>query len=94
MRKEEFEAEAGRNGYSGFVQGSKEPNESKAEHCDHRDVALFVVAGELSVHVAGVSRTYRAGDSFAMPADTMHTEDAGPEGATYLAGFREAPPPR
>ena len=58
------------------------------EHCHAFDACAMITAGEIQISVGGDARTYRIGDVFRIPAQTMHTEAAGPAGVQYLAGRR------
>ena len=58
------------------------------EHCHAFDACAMITAGEIQISVGGDAKTYRIGDVFRLPAQTMHTEQAGPAGVQYLAGRR------
>ena len=49
----------------------------------------MVVAGEMTIVVGDQRNTYRVGDTFSMTHGCRHSEQAGPEGATYVAGRRK-----
>jgi quercetin dioxygenase-like cupin family protein len=49
-----------------------------------------VLEGQIAPTVAGVTRTYRPGDVFTMPAGCRHIEDIGTDGGRYLMGKRRA----
>ena len=44
---------------------------------------------QLGVVVGDQRNTYRIGDTFSMTHGCRHSEHAGPEGATYVAGRRK-----
>jgi quercetin dioxygenase-like cupin family protein len=64
------------------------PNRRHPEHSHPFDVLALVLEGEISLTVEGRTRTYRAGDEFAMKAGCPHAEDIGPAGVRYLVGRR------
>ena len=88
MDRASFELKLKNEGYREVEPREMEPNCSRAEHAHPFDVAALVLSGEITIGVAGESRTYRAGDSFEMAADCPHTEDVGSEGVRYLVGRR------
>jgi quercetin dioxygenase-like cupin family protein len=88
MDRAQFEAKLKAEGYPEIDVGALEPNCSRAEHAHHFDVSALVLEGEITLGLGGESRTYRAGDRFAMAAGCMHTEDVGPAGVRYVVGRR------
>jgi quercetin dioxygenase-like cupin family protein len=48
-----------------------------------------VVAGEMTIMAEDQRNTYNVGESFSMPHGCRHSEQAGPAGATYVAGRRK-----
>ena len=54
-----------------------------------QDEFIYVVEGEITLGVAGVSRTYRPGDIFDLPENTPHEEHAGPQGVVYVSARKE-----
>ena len=89
MERTEFEAELRRDGYQ-IVVSSMQPDTINPEHAHDFDARLMVLAGEMTVLIGGQRTTYRAGDTFSMTHGCRHAEQAGPEGATYVAGRRKA----
>jgi quercetin dioxygenase-like cupin family protein len=88
MERTEFEAQLQREGYQVIV-NTMEPGKLNPEHAHDFDARLMVVAGEMTVVAEGRSNTYQAGDTFSMTHGCRHTEQAGPSGATYVAGRRK-----
>ena len=62
---------------------------SMGEHQHPFDACALVTAGIFFITVEGVQHSYTAGDIFELAAGTLHSESAGPAGATYLAGRRQ-----
>ena len=56
------------------------------EHSHPFDVRAMVVKGALTLTREGASRTYKPGETFAMPRGCLHYESYGPEGAVTLFG--------
>jgi quercetin dioxygenase-like cupin family protein len=90
QQAEAFEAELEDEGYE-VLRRELPPGESLPEHAHAWDVRALVLAGEFTVETAERRETYRAGESFRLPAGTPHTEAHGPEGATLLLGRRHRP---
>jgi quercetin dioxygenase-like cupin family protein len=85
MDRPAFEAELLRNGYE-VVSIAMSPNQLKDEHAHDFDARVLVVAGAMTVARNGESSTYQPGETFHMPAGCRHSELAGPDGASYVAG--------
>jgi quercetin dioxygenase-like cupin family protein len=78
-----------REGYESFV-WSDAPGTDYAPHHHEHDESLWVVRGEITFGVADARHRLGPGDRLMLPAGTVHTAVAGPEGATYLIGRRTA----
>jgi mannose-6-phosphate isomerase-like protein (cupin superfamily) len=58
---------------------------------DHRhdeETAHVILAGEMTLTLAGETRTYRAGDRCDVPAGAAHSARMGAKGCRYLIGER------
>lgn len=88
MNVQEFEASLQAERYDEIVPIDKAPGYQLGEHRHAFDACAMVTQGEIQISVDGVSRTYREGDIFRVPAQTVHTEAAGVAGVSYLAGRR------
>ena len=66
------------------------PDARYPPHAHDHDESIRVVSGEIAFGVEGQSWRLRPGDRLMLPAGTVHTAEAGPEGATYLIGERGA----
>jgi quercetin dioxygenase-like cupin family protein len=65
------------------------PNAVNPEHVHPFDARLLVTEGAMIIVRDGApTRTYIAGQTFEMPVGTKHSETAGADGATYVAGRR------
>ncbi len=88
MDQAAFETELQREGYQ-VVVNTMQPDAINPEHAHDFDARLLVVAGEMTIAAEGKSNTYRVGETFSMTHGCRHSEQAGPEGATYVAGRRK-----
>jgi cupin superfamily acireductone dioxygenase involved in methionine salvage len=62
------------------------PNAFYSDHT-HADVtAHIILAGEMTLTMHGVSKTYEVGDRCDVPADTIHSARMGARGCRYLVG--------
>lgn len=88
MNAQEFEASLKAEHYDQILTISKEVGYQMGDHTHPFDACALVTAGQIDIAVGGVSRVYKTGDIFRVPAGTVHTEDARQQGVTYLAGRR------
>ena len=88
MERTEFEAALQRDGYQ-VVVNTMQPGAINPEHAHDFDARLLVVAGEMTILAEGQRNTYKVGDTFSMTNGCRHSEHAGPDGATYVAGRRK-----
>ncbi|HSZ92733.1 MAG TPA: cupin domain-containing protein [Acetobacteraceae bacterium] len=88
MDRTAFEAELQRDGYQ-IVVNTMQPGATNPEHQHDFDARLLVVAGEMTIMAEDQRNTYNVGESFSMPHGCRHSEQAGPAGATYVAGRRK-----
>jgi hypothetical protein len=80
-----FEAELKSAGYSQIETKALGPNPGNTEHAHDYDVRGLVLDGIFIVR-EGKSVTYRAGEIFAAPARTKHSEEIGGQGAHIIVG--------
>lgn len=85
MDHDTFVATLAREGFAAPVPVRREPG-TLAEHAHSFEAKALIVAGEITLRVAGVDTVYRPGDVFHLPVDTPHIEFYGPDGVDYLAG--------
>jgi quercetin dioxygenase-like cupin family protein len=88
MDRTTFEAELHRDGYQVAV-NTMQPGAINPEHQHDFDARLLVVDGEMTIVVGDERSTYNVGDTFSMTHGCRHSEQAGPAGATYVAGRRK-----
>lgn len=88
MEQSAFEAKLKAQNYPEIRTSQLAPNCRNAEHTHPFDVLALVLEGEITLTVAGVARTYRAGEEFSMQAGCPHAEEVGTQGVRYLVGRR------
>ena len=89
MTPQEFETSVLAEGYSPVVPVDRAADYRLGDHQHSFDACALITAGELFIAVDGVGRSYSAGEIFRLPAGTVHQENAGSQGVSYLAGRRE-----
>lgn len=88
MNLQEFEASLQAQRYDEIVTVEKAPGYLLGEHKHAFDACALITDGQIDIAVDGVMRSYHVGDVFRVPANTVHTESAGPAGVVYRAGRR------
>ena len=83
----EFEAKVKEQGYV-TVRKSLGPGEGLGEHAHEFDVWGLVTQGEFSITVEGQTASYKEGEEFQLDAGCLHSEQAGPQGASFVSGRR------
>ena len=56
------------------------------DHTHASETAHIILAGEMTLTMAGKSGVYQAGDRCDVPARTVHSAKMGPSGCRYLIG--------
>lgn len=74
-----------REGYSVFC-WTDAPGAHYEPHSHEHDESIWLVAGSIMFGTEGGALALAPGDRLMLPAGTVHTADAGPDGATYLIG--------
>jgi mannose-6-phosphate isomerase-like protein (cupin superfamily) len=64
------------------------PNAHYPDHTHAMETAHIILAGEMTVTMAGHTVTYRAGQRCDVPAGAVHSARIGPRGCQYLIGER------
>jgi len=89
MDRETFEAALARDGFQAVTVTMK-PDAVNPPHVHDFEARLLVVDGEMTVARDGEAAvTYQTGDTFEMRLGCRHSETAGSNGATYIAGRRK-----
>ncbi|HXX21226.1 MAG TPA: cupin domain-containing protein [Candidatus Acidoferrum sp.] len=62
------------------------PHAHYPDHTHARLTAHIILDGEMTLTMAGESKTYRVGDRCDVPAGAVHSARMGPRGCRYLVG--------
>ena len=82
----QFTRELGELGFAEVLTRSWPANQFVDTHTHPFEVRALVLDGELVLTCGSESRSLRVGDVFTLDAQIPHTEQYGPNGATYLVG--------
>ena len=87
MNRAEFEASLRQEGYA-VKEDEIEPHRHYGAHAHEFDARVLVLGGSLTL-VFGTDRvTYRPGNSFSLPAGTMHEEHTEAAVTRLVEGYR------
>ena len=86
MDSNAFSRELAELGFAEVLTRTWPANQFIDTHTHSFEVRALMLDGELVLTCGGESRTYRVGDVFTLEAQRAHTEQYGPDGATYLVG--------
>jgi quercetin dioxygenase-like cupin family protein len=64
------------------------PNTSYPEHTHPSETAHIILRGELTLHMAGETKTFREGERCDVPAGAVHSAKVGLRGCRYVIGER------
>jgi quercetin dioxygenase-like cupin family protein len=85
-----FAAAARAEGYDEIVEREMPAGFRDPEHHHAFDARILVTAGEFSITIGGATRSYRAGESFEVPAGTPHAEAVGDQALRFTVARRHA----
>ena len=88
MNERDLAAKLNREGFSHTYVWEDGPDAQYPDHTHRTDTAHIILSGELSLTMAGRTRTYRAGERCDVPAGAVHSARSGPDGCRYLVGER------
>lgn len=77
-----------REGFSHVCVWEDVPNARYPEHTHRMETAHIILNGEMSLSMAGETKTYHAGERCDVPANAAHSAIMGPRGCRYLIGER------
>jgi quercetin dioxygenase-like cupin family protein len=89
MNRAEFEADLLREGYE-VREGSIEPNRHSDAHAHGIDARVFVLDGYITLVFGEKLCNYEPGDTYSVPAGTIHEKHTEADGVRYVAGWRSA----
>ena len=90
MTRAEFEAELRREGYE-VREGEIKPNVHREAHAHGFDARVFVLTAPSRSSAATTGSRMDPGDSWSLPAGTMHEEHTEADGVRYVSGRRSVP---
>ena len=90
MNVQDFEATLRQDGFTELLARQQPPGYFLGDHQHAFDARALVIQGDITLTVAGLASAYPLGTVFELTAGTLHQEQAGPEGVTYLVGRRTA----
>ncbi len=73
-------------GFNTVFVWSDAPGAQYPEHTHPGETAHVVLDGEITIHDANGTQTYRTGDRFDVPPDAAHSASVGPQGCTFVVG--------
>lgn len=88
MDTSELETAWKRDGYLEIETRHRKANMFKPEHSHRFDARVHILEGELTLTRDGRTQTFRAGETFEMPAGCMHSERCGSGANSFLLGHR------
>jgi quercetin dioxygenase-like cupin family protein len=88
MDTQAFAAAARAEGYDEVVEREMPAGFRDAEDQHAFDARILVTAGEFTITMHGTTRSYRAGESFEVPAGTPHAEAVGDAALRYTVARR------
>ena len=88
MNMNDFAAALDAQGYAPAVLVEKPAGYAMDTHQHPFDAFALIMQGEITIEVNGVTKSYSAGSTFQLAANTPHKESALLQGVRYLAGRR------
>lgn len=85
---EQYAQDARQRGYDEVLVREWQPGQTTGEHTHPFDARVYVVRGEVALHVGGEVRRYAEGELFELVRGTPHAEHYGPQGATFWTARR------
>lgn len=89
MNIEEFLRLLQENGFPESVEVQQAPNGHLGMHEHPFEVRALVIAGDITIVINGMSKSYNTGDVFHLGFKQPHSESYGPEGVKYLASRKQ-----
>jgi len=88
MDEEKVAAQLQREGFANTYVWEDRPNAHYPDHIHLQETAHIILAGEMTLTLAGQSKTYRAGERCDVPPGAIHSARIGHQGCRYLIGER------
>lgn len=88
MDEQGLAAQLEREGFGHTYVWEDGPGAEYPDHTHRMETAHIILNGEMTLTMAGETRTYRAGERCDVPAGAVHAARMGPRGCRYLIGER------
>jgi mannose-6-phosphate isomerase-like protein (cupin superfamily) len=86
MNEHEYERQLHEEGFRRIYTWQDRPHMHYPAHTHASVTAHIIMDGEMTLTIAGESKTYRAGERCDVPAGTIHAARMGAQGCRYLVG--------
>lgn len=86
MNQRELEKQLREEGFTLIYTWQDHPKISYPDHTHPTITAHIILDGEMTVISEGKTNTYKAGERFDVPAETVHSAKIGARGCRYLIG--------
>jgi mannose-6-phosphate isomerase-like protein (cupin superfamily) len=88
MKTNDLEGQLRSEGFTHTYVWQDGPGVHYPDHTHATVTAHIILEGEMTVTSQGKTETYKTGDRFDVPANTVHSARMGPQGCRYLIGER------
>ena len=88
MDERELMAQLNREGFAHTYVWEDGAHAHYPEHTPRTETAHIILSGEMTLTMAGETKTYRSGERCDVPAGAVHAAKMGPGGCRYLVGER------
>ena len=86
MHEQEIMKKLREEGFSQTYVWEDSPNASYPEHTHLTETAHVILRGELTLQMAGDTKTFREGERCDVPAGAVHSAKMGSHGCRYVIG--------
>jgi mannose-6-phosphate isomerase-like protein (cupin superfamily) len=90
MTNKEWQERLRQEGFSHIFVWQDGPSVFYPDHTHTTTTAHIILGGEMSLTSDGKTQTFRKGERFDVPANTVHSAKMGPEGCKYMIGEKPA----
>ncbi len=88
MTLKDLEKQLHDEGFTSTYVWQDAPGAAYPDHTHSMETAHIILEGEMTLTVAGQTKTYGAGERCDVPARAVHSARMGPAGCRYLIGER------
>lgn len=89
MNEKQWIEQLTKEGYKNVAVCPNGPNTEFPEHTHEQQTAHVILTGELMLVGKDGMKTMKLGERFDIPAGTTHTATCGPDGCTFVVGFKD-----